>query len=522
MLRKQVLMLFVVLGLMMCSNAYAESPDYQTNWASKEISKWQSSGIVSGYPDGNFRPDAPITRAEFFKLISETMGLTTTVGTHFKDVEADAWYADYIAKTVAAGYVQGDGDLQVRPNDPITRQEVAKVLSLAFHIQTDATGLNHFKDARDIAEWSRGYVGGLAQAGYIAGYDDQSFKPTQQITRAESVKMFDNLAGELFVRSETYADLDVFGNALINKIGVTLKNVKIKGNLYITAGVGEGNAQLDDTMVAGEVVITGKDISLTISGKTTIKSIQIAAEGVKINGQTIDTGSVVKVEDGKVTVITKPTNPTNPTTPSTPTGPNGPTAPTGPKEPTGPSSGGGSTVHVTGVSLSQQAASLKVGEALTLTASIAPANADNKNVHWSSSNEAIATVENGQITAQAAGSAVITVTTSDGSYSASCIVTVTQQDIHEGIYNVTTTVNAASQQVTLEGYVASSSAETVTFRVIDPEGNVDWIGQTLSGPEGKFVFTFTPSNKIQGEFTAALGTNELAAPIFVKFKYIAD
>jgi hypothetical protein len=535
MLKKTLIMLPIMLLFLMSSIVYAESSDYETNWASKEITKWQSSGIVSGYPDGNFRPDAPITRAEFFKLIAETMGLTEIVQTNFKDVSADAWYTDYIAKAVSAGYVQGDGDHNVRPNDPITRQEVAKVLSMAFNVPAAANEANSFKDAKDIAEWSRGYVGGLAQAGYISGYGDQSFKPDRQITRAESVKMFDNLAGELFVRPGTYSDLDVPGNALINKKGVTLKNVKIKGNLYVTAGTGEDNVILDNITVTGEVVITGEHTSITISGNSNIDSIKIFADGVKINGHAEEKGSVVKVENGIVTVITDPTNPTNPTNPTEPSNPTSstsrtyyPTYPTDstdstdPTNPTNPNSGGDSSVHVTGVSLNQTATSLKVGETITLTATVAPANADNKNVRWSSSNESVAIVENGKITAKAEGTAVITVTTDDGSKTASCTVTVTKQ-VKEGvIYDVTTTVNDASKKVTLEGFVGSGSGKAVTVKITDPQGNVDWIGQTVSGTEGKFTFTFTPNNKIQGEFTAALGTNGLATPVLVKFKYLAD
>lgn len=83
-----------------------------------------------------------------------------------------------------------------------------------------------------------------------------------------------------------------------------------------------------------------------------------------------------------------------------------------------------STVHVTGVSLNKNSTSLTVGETETLTATVSPNNATNKNVTWSSSNTSIATVSNGQISAMATGNAIITVTTTDGSYTATCTVTV--------------------------------------------------------------------------------------------------
>lgn len=88
---------------------------------------------------------------------------------------------------------------------------------------------------------------------------------------------------------------------------------------------------------------------------------------------------------------------------------------------------GDDDVSVTGVSLDKTTAELEVGGTLTLTATIEPANATNQNVSWSSSDENVATVANGTVTAKAAGSAVITVKTADGGKEASCTITVTEK-----------------------------------------------------------------------------------------------
>lgn len=84
-------------------------------------------------------------------------------------------------------------------------------------------------------------------------------------------------------------------------------------------------------------------------------------------------------------------------------------------------------VSVTGVSLDKTSAELEVGGTLKLTATIEPANATNKDVSWSSSDENVATVANGTVTAVAAGSAVITVKTADGGKEAKCTVTVKEK-----------------------------------------------------------------------------------------------
>lgn len=82
-------------------------------------------------------------------------------------------------------------------------------------------------------------------------------------------------------------------------------------------------------------------------------------------------------------------------------------------------------VHATGVTLDKTSASVKQGKTITLTATVAPADAVNKNVTWSSNNTSVATVSNGVVTGVATGNAKITVTTEDGSHTASCTVTVT-------------------------------------------------------------------------------------------------
>ena len=89
------------------------------------------------------------------------------------------------------------------------------------------------------------------------------------------------------------------------------------------------------------------------------------------------------------------------------------------------------TVHVTGVSVSPSTASIEVGETTTLTETVAPSNASNKNVTWSTNNSSVATVSSGVVTGVSAGSATITVTTVDGSYTARCAVTVTQPVMHD-------------------------------------------------------------------------------------------
>ena len=96
----------------------------------------------------------------------------------------------------------------------------------------------------------------------------------------------------------------------------------------------------------------------------------------------------------------------------------------GPDEPDNPTPPTPTTVAVTGVSLNKSSMTLTEGGSETLTATVAPSNATNTGVSWSSSNTGVATVNGGQVTAVKAGTATITVTTSDGGKTATCSVTV--------------------------------------------------------------------------------------------------
>ena len=115
------------------------------------------------------------------------------------------------------------------------------------------------------------------------------------------------------------------------------------------------------------------------------------------------------------------------------------------------------SVPVTGVKLDKTELSLYTGESALLNATVEPDNATNKNVTWESSDETIATVDNGEVTAQAAGEATITVTTSDGGFTATCTVTVTQS-----IYSITADITALNFGNAYTGYT-QPAAQTVTI-----------------------------------------------------------
>jgi len=102
--------------------------DVDGHWAQATISRWVEDGLVKGYDDGTFRPNEQITRAEFVALVNRLFGLTEQAEVTFADVASQNWFSQDVARAVAAGYISGYEDNTFRPNHPISRQEVAVIL----------------------------------------------------------------------------------------------------------------------------------------------------------------------------------------------------------------------------------------------------------------------------------------------------------------------------------------------------------------------------------------------------------
>ena len=169
----------------------ASFSDTTGHWAENVIDKWSDAGVVNGYSDGTFKPDNNITRAELAKVISTARQYTTAADINFSDVDADAWYAEDLSKCVAEGVIGGYEDGTFKPENNVTREEAAAMLQRAY--QVNAHGLISFADTASISPWAETAVTALVGAGVINGYEDGTFRPADSITRAEVVKILDGI-----------------------------------------------------------------------------------------------------------------------------------------------------------------------------------------------------------------------------------------------------------------------------------------------------------------------------------------
>lgn len=148
---------------------------------------------LMGYPDGTVRPGGSITRAEattiFFRLLTEeSRSQFWATENRYSDVSAGQWYNNAVSTMTRAGIVNGYPDGTFRPNAPITRAEMAKIIALFAKLEPSA---ERFPDTA--GHWAEPYIRLAAGSGWIEGYPDGTFRPNQSITRAETVTMIDRV-----------------------------------------------------------------------------------------------------------------------------------------------------------------------------------------------------------------------------------------------------------------------------------------------------------------------------------------
>lgn len=163
--------------------------DISQHWAQDNIIIAYVKGYINGYDDGTFRPDNSITRAEFTAIVCRALKVADAdYSGQFADVSADDWYAPYIAAALNDGIISQD--VNFRPNDTITREEMCKILAIALQnggVAPAPSGYTpQFTDMQHISDWAKEYVYFASYHGFMSGREDGSFAPKANATRAEA------------------------------------------------------------------------------------------------------------------------------------------------------------------------------------------------------------------------------------------------------------------------------------------------------------------------------------------------
>ena len=163
------------------------------DWFYDNVMDAAQNGYVSGMGDGTFQPKKATTRAEFASMIAKAMGYTdsdATGETRFTDVDADQWYAGAITYCYDNGIILGYEDNTFKPTQTITRQEAASILKNAFNLNGSSS--DKFPDDAKIANWAKANVYAVKHSGLMKGDADGNFRPTDTMTRAEAASIMMN------------------------------------------------------------------------------------------------------------------------------------------------------------------------------------------------------------------------------------------------------------------------------------------------------------------------------------------
>jgi len=205
---KKIISTIVVIAMVIVVLPTFAMSDINNHWANEEISRWDELGVIRGYYDGTFRPDNHITRAEFATIVNRVLDTDQLSDVTFPDVAPNAWYASEIAKAVAAGFMQGDVGGLMRPNDNVTREEAVVMLYRAVNgggLQNSQNPIG-FVDFNDISLWARDAINTFVNTGIITGFPDDTFRPQNYITRAETIVIIDRIGLDAFSADEPQAE----------------------------------------------------------------------------------------------------------------------------------------------------------------------------------------------------------------------------------------------------------------------------------------------------------------------------
>lgn len=271
--------------------SYAQSNssyiDVEKSWAKEQIKDWLNKGLVNGYPDNTFKPKNNITRAEFIAIVNRAFGLYKKSLIEFSDVNSRKWYYDDVAKASAAGYISGYEHNKFHPEKNISRQEAAAILCRLLKLDSNnKANLKEFNDFDEIPKWSRDYLNEVVNKGYMTGYPDSTCRPKRAITREETIAILDRALGKYINDSGVYGHQSrtevIDKNVTINSSDVKLQNTIIKGDLYLAAGIGEGNVELENVTVEGKTIVSGGGEHSVVFTNTTLGEIIIYKVGGKV------------------------------------------------------------------------------------------------------------------------------------------------------------------------------------------------------------------------------------------------
>lgn len=256
-------------------------PDvFDSYWASSDINRLTEQCVLEGYPDGMFKPNRKVSRAEMATMVVKGYNLDVTSDCDsltFKDVPKNHWAHDYISKGVAENMIKGKSNNTFAPNENITRTEALTIMAKGLNCPMDEAKadeiLSKYKDGAQVPCWAKEHVAKAIDNGALKNERNQDYiRPNDKTTRAEASSMLQGMriAGG-YDKSTKTASQDLGGKTYIEReTKVTIPTLQLSMNDIINAkhaNVGEQFAAktLNEITINGQVFPCGS----TVRGKVT-------------------------------------------------------------------------------------------------------------------------------------------------------------------------------------------------------------------------------------------------------------
>lgn len=259
-------------------------------WAGDAIAYLVEKGAIEGFGNGEFRPNEPLTRGQIAKVLAIALDLDIdkNAKTDFPDAK-DHWASSYIKaiQDQLPGVINGFPDGTFRPEDPVTREQLAKIVVEAYDLEKDENADINFTD---IGGWSKDYIETLASLGIVEGVGGGLFNPTGLVTRAQAAVFVHRTEVEE-ARKKPAAEFHVDSVSAINAYtltitgtglkGLTAEDITVEDNTVSTVTVAEdgktATVKLKNPLVVDVATkVTIKDASFDVTYKIEVTEVKIA------------------------------------------------------------------------------------------------------------------------------------------------------------------------------------------------------------------------------------------------------
>jgi len=161
--------------------------DINNHWSKEYIEEAKDKNLINGYPDGTFRPENKVTREEFASLLVRALKLEKYSDTTFEDI-IDRWSTENISTAAYYKIIKGYDENKFGPEDFITREQMAVMIARALVLEESSVDIE-LNDIQNASSWAKNSIISVVNEGLVEGYPDGSFKPMNNLTRAEAVKV---------------------------------------------------------------------------------------------------------------------------------------------------------------------------------------------------------------------------------------------------------------------------------------------------------------------------------------------